>query len=260
MALTFSIRLVWHCLWFLQVALHLVLALLLIQRKTFRHFPIFVAYVSWRALEGIVLLGMNYAPFISGNEYAAAFTLGAAVDTVLRFGIIYEMFKHLLSGYPALCKSGTALFRWVTVALLITVVVLGWLAPAAGASHLMSGFFLLQRTVNVLLCGLLIFLFAFSGSLGLSWRSQAFGIALGLGILAAMGLATSAVRAQIEPVARNETFEIMELITHGSYLCSVLIWMGYLLLPERGSQTVVTTLPDHNLETWNQELERLLHQ
>lgn len=260
MALTFSIRLVWHCLWFLQVALHLVLALLLIQRKTFRHFPIFVAYVSWRALEGIVLLGMNYAPFISGNEYAAAFTVGRAVDAALALAMVSEIFQSLMDPYPVLRNLGITLFRWVTIVLLIVVVTLAWLAPAAGRGHLMSMFYILARTVNTLLCGLLLLLFVFPRVVGFCWRSQAFGIALGLGIVASVSLATSAIRSQVEPIARNQTVEIMDLITHAAFLCSVSIWMAYSFMPGRSSQTVVGSLPDHDLETWNQELQRLLQQ
>ena len=178
------IRPLWHCLWFLQLGLHAILSLVVIERRLYRQFPIFAFYISWRALKGLVLLSMNYSSSVTGNEYAAGFAVGAAVDALLGFAMISEIFKHLLSGYPALRKLGIVLVRWVTVGLLIMVIGLAWLAPAEGAGHLMSGFYVLQRTVDVLLCGLLLFLFAFSGFVGLSWRSQAFGIALGLGILA----------------------------------------------------------------------------
>lgn len=240
--------------------MHVVFSLVLIERGSYRQFPIFASYVTWRALRGVVLLAMNYAPFVTGNEYATAFAVGAALDAALGFAVISEIFKHLLSRYPALRKSAGVLFRWATVALLIMVITLARLAPAAGTGRLMSGFFLLQRTVDVLLCGLLLSLLTFSGLFGLTRRSYVVGIALGLGILAGMGLATSAIRAQIEPIAPNQTFEIMELITHGTYLCSVLVWTGYLFIPERGSLNIVRALPDHDLESWNQELERLLHQ
>lgn len=255
-----SIRLLWHCLWFLQVSLHLVLALVLIHRKSFRHFPIFVAYISWRGLEGLVLLGMNYAPFISGNEYAAAFAVGRAVDAALALAMVSEIFQNLMSSYLVLRNFGITLFRWVTIVLLMVVVTLAWFAPATGQGHLMSMFYVLARTVNTVLCGLLLLLFVLPRVVGFPWRSQAFGIALGLGIVASVSLATSAIRSQVEPIARNQTVEIMDLITHGTFLCSVLVWIGYSLMPERGSQTVVESLPDHDLETWNQELQRLLQQ
>jgi len=255
-----SIHLVWHCVWFLQAALNVALGLVLFERRSYRNFPIFVSYIAWRALESLVLLGMNYAPFISGNEYATAFAVGRAVDAVLAFAMISEVFKHLMSSYPVLRKFGIALCRWVTIVLLAVVIVLAWFAPAAGEGRLMSGFYVLDRTVNVILCGLLLVLFAFPRLLGFVWRSQAFGIALGLGILATMSLATSAIRSQIEPVARNHAVDVMDLITHGTYLCSILVWSVYLFMPQIAQRTAAQILPKHDLETWNQELERLLHQ
>jgi uncharacterized membrane protein len=254
------LRPLWHCVWFLNVGLRVVLALLTVRRRLYRQFPTFVCYIGWTALESMTLLGMNYAPFVTGNEYLAAFTGEATISTVLRFAIIYEILQHLFGSYPLLRKAGITLFRGVTIVLLVTVVALAWFAPAAGEGHLMSGFFVLQRTVDALSCGLLLVLFAFPRLIGFSWRSQAFGIALGLGILASVSLATSAIRSQVEPIARNQTVEIIELIVQGTYLSSLLVWIAYLFMPERALRPVVKTLPEHDLETWNQELQRLLHQ
>jgi hypothetical protein len=254
------IRLVWHCLWFLQVILNVALSLVLIERRSYGNFPIFFTYITWRAIEGTVLLGMNYAPFVSGNEYAAAFAVGRAVDAVLALAMVSEVFKQLMSSYPVLRNLGITLLRWATVVILLVVVALAWFAPAAGEGHLMSGFYVLDRTVNSILCGLLLLLFAFPRLIGFSWRSKAFGIALGLGIFASLSLATSAVRSQIEPIARNQAADIMDLIAHGTFLCSILVWMGYSLMPVRDSPRIVKTLPEHDLETWNQELQRLLQQ
>ena len=43
-----------------------------------------------------------------------------------------------------------------------------------------------------------------------------------------------------------------------AYNLSVLIWFYYLLVPQRSVITPVVPVPAHNLELWNQELERLL--
>lgn len=255
-----SIRLLWHCFWFLQIAVNGALSFVLIQRRWYREFPFFVTYITWRAVEGVVLLGMNYAPFVSGTEYAVAFALGRAFDAALALAIVSEIFKHVISSQRALRNFGTALFRWVTIVLLVGVVALAWLAPAAGEGRLMAGFYILDRTVNSVLCGLLLLLFIFPRMIGVSWRSQVFGIALGLGILATLSLAMSAVRSQIEPIARNHVSDIMDLLTHGTYLSSILVWTAYSLMPERHSPRALKALPDHDLETWNQELRRLLHQ
>jgi hypothetical protein len=40
----------------------------------------------------------------------------------------------------------------------------------------------------------------------------------------------------------------------------VLIWFYYLLVPEKSSTKSAAPLPEHSLDIWNRELERLLQQ
>lgn len=252
---------IWHCLWVLRVALLLVLSVVLIGRRVRIGFPVFTLYLCWVALEGVLLLSMNYAPSVSGNEYSAAYRIGEAATTMLRFAIVYEIFLHLISRSPAVRDLATTYFRGAIVVLLAIVVALAWLAPATGPDLLMSRFFLLQRTVDFLLCGLLLFLLAFSRLFGLSWRNFVIGIALGFGTFASVELATSTIRSQIEPRAPNQTTDIIALISQGAYLGSVLVWIAYVFIgDERPSKhTTPPAPPSHDLENWNRELQRLLH-
>jgi len=252
------LRFIWHWLWFLRIALAVVLSLAVIQRRSRLGFPVFVLYVCWAALEGVILISMNYAPSFTGDDYFIAYTIGEAASAVLRFAVIYEIFQHLVSRYPALCDSATAYFRSATVVLLLFVVSLAWLAPAAGKDRLMSTFFLLQRTVDALLCGLLLFLLAFSRVFSLTWRNFVVGIALGFGVFASVELATSTLRSQIEPIARNKTTDVIALISQGGYLCSVVVWMAYVFMRDERPSKDVKPPPLQDLEGWNRELERLL--
>jgi hypothetical protein len=40
----------------------------------------------------------------------------------------------------------------------------------------------------------------------------------------------------------------------------VLIWFYFLLVPQKIATTSAVSLPENNLDIWNRELERLLHQ
>jgi len=254
------LHLLWHCFWFARIAVHTGLFVVLVQRRFYRQFPIFVLYTGWTVLKSIILLAMNYAPFISGNEYYRAYVIGRVGTAALSGGIIYEIFRYVFRNYPALRDFGAALFRWSTALLLIIAVVVARFAPAAGNRYsAMSLFYLLERTGNILLAGLLVSLFLFSRYFRLSWRNCAFGIALGLGILATGNLATSAIRSQVEPIAANLTTDILTLIVEGTYLCCVLIWVAYLLAPDRERHALGSPLPtSHEMETWNRELEHFL--
>jgi uncharacterized membrane protein YiaA len=252
------LKIAWRSLWFLAVGLHGLLTFVAIRRGFQREFPVFVCYTSWVTLEGIILLYMYYAPSVSGNEYFVASMLGLAICAVARFAIVYEIFKHLLKRYPALSTSGTFLFRLVTVSLLGVVILLAKFSPPAGSDPLMSSVFSLQTTVNVVLVGLLLFIFVFSGFFQLSWRSHAFGIALGLGIFGTVSLSTSAIRAQLQPIVPNQMTNLTEVINQGTYVICALIWLAYLLATERPPQTPKPRPPKHDLNAWNQELQRFL--
>jgi tellurite resistance protein TehA-like permease len=102
-------------------------------------------------------------------------------------------------------------------------------------------------------CGLLISLFLFSRYFVLSWRSPAFGIALGLGTFAIAELATTAIRLYVP--ASDETFDVAAM---GIYHLCVLVWILYLVRVEREPRIDLQTLPKYDLEIWNRELERLL--
>jgi len=249
----------WRTLWFLSVGAYGALTFVAIKRGFQREFPIFVCYTSWITVEGALLLYMDYAPWVSGDQYFVAFSVAAAVSVAVRFAIIYEIFKNLLHRYPALTKSGITLFRAATLILLALVLALAWFAPAAGHDPLVSKFFVLERTVNILLIGQLLFLFTFSRAFGLSWRSHSFGIALGLGIFATVMLSTSAIRTQTQPTAPNQMTNITEVINQGTYLICALIWLAHLLATERPPQTPKARLPKHDLGAWNRELQRFLH-
>lgn len=253
------LEILWRSLWFLSVGLHGLLTLVAIKRGFQRPFPVFICYTAWITLEGIILVYMDYAPSVSGNEYFIASVSGLAMCAAGRFAVVYEVFKHLLNRYPALSRTGTVLFRFVTIALLGVVILLAKFSPPRGNDPLMSSVYLLDATVNIVLVGLLLFVFVFSGFFRLSWRSHAFGIALGLGIFGTVSLSTSAIRAQLQPIAPNEMTNMTEVINQGTYVICALIWLAYLLATERPPQTPKPRIPKHDLGAWNQELQRFLH-
>ncbi|MGA7358541.1 MAG: hypothetical protein WCF73_18450, partial [Candidatus Sulfotelmatobacter sp.] len=53
---------------------------------------------------------------------------------------------------------------------------------------------------------------------------------------------------------------ILDFVIMATYHVCVLIWFYYLLVPQRNAATSAVPLPEHNLELWNRELERLLQQ
>jgi len=244
--------LVWlaYYLWIAPKVLLAVLAFLMFRRGLHRQFPMFYLYAVFQIVQSAIL--WTHPHF--DETYTRLFSGGTAVSSALRFGVIYEVLRQLFRNYPALTETGRMLFRGVTVVLLIAGVGLAALLPGKSVSLLMLATDTLNRTVSLLQLGLLLSLFIFSRYFALSLRSHAFGIALGLGAYASVQLATSAVLLYVG----SASSPLPNFITMATYHCCVLIWMFYLLLPERTAYFTRRELPTHDLEVWNQELQRLL--
>ena len=102
--------------------------------------------------------------------------------------------------------------------------------------------------------GLLLAVFVFSAAFGLHWRQQVFGISVGLGLFTAVELAAIAMRVQFG-VTITPAFNVIRMT---AFNLSLLIWIGYMLVPERVTRT---ELPQSaQLEQWNQAIMELIHQ
>ncbi len=250
------LQIFWNSLWIGSHVLQAVLAIAMYRRRLHRQFPFFFSYTVFEAIQFCVIFLLIHIHGTSKAVYFQAFSIGTLGSTCLRFCMLYEILVFVLKDYPALDGLARSLFRWTAVLVLLGAAILAVAVPGNGADRALLVLAVLDRTMSILQCGLLLGLFVFSSYFKLSWRSSIFGIALGLGIFACVELATVAFRAQFAATGRF----YLDMLVFAAYLISVLLWMFYLLVPEKVVAPGVSTLPTHDLETWNQELQRLLRQ
>jgi hypothetical protein len=253
--MTFHVIL-WH---YLEVAPHLLLiwvVALLCKKGLHRRYPIFCAYLVSEILQFAVLYPMIVLPQVSGYAYFVAYSVGTGISVALRFGIIHEISAEVFRNYPVLSRFGKPAFRWGTVFFLWAALLLTLALGAHEASHVLSTVLILRRIANILQCGLLVLLFLFASYFGLSWRHYTFAIAFGLGVFASIDLVETAIRSQLG----SEGTTVFDYFIMAVYHCCVLVWLIYLWLPERSPQLAVKTVPDHDLDNWNKELQRLIQQ
>jgi hypothetical protein len=245
-----------YYLWIAPHLLQIGIAGIMLQRKLIRFFPWFFAYTCFEVFE-FGLLFASERLHITGSTYIGLYSITAVMSTILRFGIILEILRQLASNYAVLERVLKPLFRWVTIGLVIAALAL---AVYAGGDRSNRSWFvlnMLNRTTLILQTGLLAGLFLFSRYLSLSWRNQVFGIALGLGVYATVDLVGAAILSQTGFLHAR----LLDYVSMAAYHCSVLIWFFYLLRRERNRSDDSHDLPTHHeVEAWNQELERLLHQ
>lgn len=242
----------WHFLWLAPVVLQLFIAVVMIRRKLHREFPAFFAYTVFNPILSAVLFWLDHAEWVTAYQYRYTEWIGDVGTIVLRFAVIQEIFSVVFHSYPVLRQLGMRLFRWSAVLLLLVAAVVSAYGNSSEIPGIVRGLAVLDRAVAIVQCGLLACLFLFSSYFGLSWRNFVFGIALSLGIFSSVQLATSALRAGF-----GAGEGLFDLVVMGTYNLCALIWTVYVLVPER-ERTRIVSMPEHDLSSWNYELQRLL--
>src|ERR1700687_516015 len=96
--------------YYLWVAPHILLAVILVlmvRRRLYKQFPIFLLYSAFELFQFAILLAVFiHTGSLSDDRYRGAFSLGTAISAALRFGIIYEIFTEVFRNYNALSELG----------------------------------------------------------------------------------------------------------------------------------------------------------
>src|ERR1039458_5200610 len=247
--------LLWHYLWVAPYIFLLVLALLMWKRGLHRQFPAFFCYAIFEATGGAVIYAIDVSP-VSATIYWWSYLSFLVVEVFIKFVVIGEVFNHLLRSYPPLGRLAKVLISGVGIFLVFTATIIAAYANPT-PFWLISATRILGRSVSVVQCGLILFVLIFAAHFHLRWGRTVFGITIGFGIVASLDLAYWALMAGW--LFGQKTY-ILDFLNMATYHVCVLIWFYYLLVPQKSVTTSAAPLPEHNLELWNRELERLLQQ
>jgi uncharacterized membrane protein len=248
----------WHYLWVAPQILQAGLAVLLWRRGIHRHFPVFFAYLVFEAIEQLTLYGMDILPSVSVTTWWFACCIGLVLEGFIRLAVMGELFFHLLRSRPAIAKVGGRLITGTGAILVLLATLAAAYAPVDNQQFAIGyRAHLLQQTLYMIECGLILFLFVFAACFRLTWDRGTLGIGLGRGISSSVHLATWAVMANGGLPHKSYLLDFLNMATY--HVC-VLIWFYYLLVPQKAATTSTVPLPENNLDLWNRELERLLQQ
>jgi hypothetical protein len=250
--------LLWHYLWVAPNVLLFVLAFLIWRNGLRKAFPAFFAFALFSSLGQFALYTADVAPTVSAENFWRVDWGTLLIEGLLKFVLIGEVFAQIFGSYPSLARLGTLLIRAVGIILVLTSALAAAYAPQDSHFGIISGAHLLDQTIYLIESGLLVFIFLFAAYFRLKPTHLVFGIALGLAISACVHLATWGIAANGGlPASRRVVLAFLNMATY--HVC-VLIWFYYLLVPARVSQKPAVPLPENDLDLWNRELERLVHQ
>ena len=220
-------------LWVIQTIIQIVIAVVAYRRKLHRQFPAFFLYIVAQVPIFCVQLPVYlYAP-PSSNIYFNVSWFVAAVNLILAFRIIHEIFLDVFKPYHALRDLGTALFKWAAVIMIVVSVALIAVSPT-WEDPVRSSILIVQRCVRVVQCGLVVFLLAFCRNLGVNWRRFSFGIALGFGLISGSELITTALFSGGRMHASTVYFTVFV-----TYNAGMLIFLSYSVLHRRSDMVPV---------------------
>jgi hypothetical protein len=237
--------------WFASIGLLGVLAVVLIVTGKWKKFPIFTIYSIFHFLTSIGMYLLRGHPLIFSYTYWVVETFGM----FLGLGVVYEVFRNLFASYRDLRRLASNIFYWVLLVLVVLGGVVLYAHPAVQGARYVAAFLVVEESVRIIEVGLILALFLFSGAFGLHWRQSVFGVALGLGVYATVELLAITMRAHFGVVATPA----LNIARGISFDASLLVWLGYLLVPER--VTSQTAVPQRGqLEQWNQAVKELIYQ
>jgi len=218
----------------------------LIKRKLRTAFPIFFNYTAYCVLS----ISFALVPyFYWTSQYFYIYWILNALNICFEFGIMYEIFVNALKPYSAIIDLGKLLFRWAAAFLLVAALLTAFAANGSQPSKIFAGINLVERSVRLMQCGLLLLFFVLERRLGLSWRSRTMSIALGLGIYSSCSLVTTYL------VAHYPTwYATIGPIDTAIYLGVVTFWAYCLRLPEPARKTVLDSPSKLIFQRWNEVL------
>jgi len=222
-----------HIIAFGSAFLLTLIATVFWRREGFKAFPWFFGYTVYHILQTLIEEPIAIAQGYSWT-YVRVFYPLQLVSLAFSFGVIYEVFSAVLEPYQAINRVTKAVFMVATICLGLVALLLVVFGNGPGINRLAYAVFVTLRSLRIVQLGLLLLLFALARSLGLSWRSYSFGIALGYGLYAAVDLVLAAVRTQFG----EGIWHLHSLLTTTAFTGMLFVWLFYILQRQAVAQPV----------------------
>lgn len=247
---------------YLWIAPHLLLLFTLIAilcSKRHRQYPLFVAYLALQLAyfaSAFTEDRLIFRHLASRNLYLWTLIVGLGFSAVAELAVLYKLTTELIFSRLRIASTLKAVVRWGLAFLLLLGTVVAASLGSSSTERLITVFQNLNVIVYLIALGLLLGIILLTKTLSISWRSVHAGIALGFGISAAGELAGSGVLSQL---GKNKSGYIAaDLVRMSAFHVCALIWLIYVLLPEKRQLGRTPALSVTELENRAAELQRIV--
>jgi len=245
-----SLHFIWLYLWVAPHVLLAVVAAVMLRSRRYREFPVFFSYLLFEILQFCILFAMMHLEW-QMSIYVKIDMLGRAGSIALRFGMIQEMLEAPIASCAHLRRVSARILRCAAVVLaLLAALFIGSLYSWTVRDMIFPAY-AINQTLNILQCGLLLFVFLWHRYLDLKMHNFVVGIALGMGLVAGLEPLVHALDdlRLVDP-------QIVDLLPMGAYHVSALVWLYFARVREEvTSESAVASLSD--ARKWAAELGRI---
>lgn len=241
----------------LDVLLSLAVFAVFLRPSLRKNYPWMFAYLCVRAVTGIIVWMLMYGPKLSdGYTYYKIFFVVHWASYLISAGLLFmgclDVYRQALAPLQGLVRVGNTIFRWAAVASIL-VTATTFTSITSGPGMVVKIGLLLMRCVGTAELCLLALLIVSMQAIGLSPRSRPFGIAMGLGIMAAIDCAESSV-AVLQISVKPE----IQIAFEAAAVVTLAVWTIYSLIREPERKTV-TIRADRTIYKWDQIAQALGH-
>lgn len=219
-------RLLVYIPWLGSIAIEIALVFLIFRRGAHKRFSFFCAYILFDLAREIGFPAAT-ALIKSPHLYSYLYWLSFPIEYALTFLIVVQVFAYIFRAHILDSPRPIQIFL-LCVLFLFTLSALLVLFPGMPKGVATGLILALNRSIELFICGLLIFMWAYSARLGLSFQDHVWGIVFGLGIYSGISLIAAAISAAVGQACTGWISQL----PHTAYFISTAIWTTYLFRPE----------------------------
>jgi hypothetical protein len=208
--------------WVGSLALEILLLFALFRQEIPRRFPVFFTYILFDITRAVALPVILYTTPTTYN-YFYAYWISVPLEYTITSLIILEVFAYIFRAHISHSKHVIKVFAIFGLVLFVVSVAL-IIHPELPMKQLTGIILVVNRSISLLMAGLLFFMWAYSSRIGFTMRDHVWGIVFGLGLYSSVSLIVAAIHAATGEMCPGW----LTPLPHYTYLCSTMIWNAYL--------------------------------